>query len=114
MNQILYTENQKNKGPLDIKIVLRIFGILCIIFGVCLSIVATVGLINGQKEANSSTYELHDYIPSYNIYKLSTNKSSYCTDSSGNSINATITYTNGEIVISSNQVGSCYVYLDIS
>lgn len=66
-----------------------------------------------QKEENSNTYELHDYIPSYNIYKLSTNKTSYCTDSSGSNINATITYTNGEISISSNQAGICYVYLDI-
>jgi len=66
-----------------------------------------------QKEENSNIYELHEYIPSYNFYKLSTNKTSYCIDLSGRNINSTITYTNGEISISSNQAGFCYVYLDI-
>lgn len=37
MNQILYTNNQKKKGePLEIKVVLKIFAILCIAFGVIL------------------------------------------------------------------------------
>lgn len=67
-----------------------------------------------QEEVNSQTYELHDYIPSYKSYKLSTIKTSYCTNSSGNNINSNINYINGEITISSNQSGNCYVYLDIN
>ena len=54
MNQILYTESEKKSGKLDIKIVLRIFAIACIIFGICLSVVGIVGLINKSGEEKAS------------------------------------------------------------
>lgn len=67
-----------------------------------------------QEEVGSQSYELYDYIPSYKSYKLSSLKTSYCTNNSGSNINANIAYSNGEISISSNQSGKCYVYLDIN
>ena len=60
MNQILYTENQKKSGTLDIKIVLRIFAIACIIFGICLSGVGIAGMFNQKGEAKGS-------IPTINV-----------------------------------------------
>lgn len=51
MNQILYTENKKkNKGPLEMSTILRIFAILCIIFGAFLIIQATFAMLNGKEE----------------------------------------------------------------
>lgn len=37
MNQILYTDNKKNKGPADIKTILKIFAICMLVFGICLA-----------------------------------------------------------------------------
>ena len=58
MNQILYTNNQKKKGgPLEINIVLRIFAILCIVFGLILVGQASFAMLN-QKEEVTSTVPL--------------------------------------------------------
>lgn len=58
MNQILYTNNQKKKGgPLEINTVLRIFAILCILFGLILVGQASFAMLN-QKEEISKTVPL--------------------------------------------------------
>lgn len=58
MNQILYTSNQKKKGgPLEINTILRIFAILCILFGLILIGQASFAMLN-QKEESSTTVPL--------------------------------------------------------
>jgi len=58
MNQILYTSKQKGKGgSLEIKVILRIFAILCILFGIILVGQATYGIIN-EKDEESKTQPL--------------------------------------------------------
>lgn len=50
MNQILYMNDDKKKGgPLEIKVVLRIFAILCILFGILLIVQASYALITDKK-----------------------------------------------------------------
>lgn len=55
MNQILYTSNQKKKGgPLEINTVLRIFAILCILFGLILVGQASFAMLNGKDDVSST------------------------------------------------------------
>lgn len=55
MNQILYTSNQKKKGgPLEINTILRIFAILCILFGIILVGKASFAMLNGKEEVSST------------------------------------------------------------
>lgn len=56
MNQILYTDNKKkNKGgPLEIQTVLRIFAILCIVFGLILVGQASFAMLTQKGEATQS------------------------------------------------------------
>ena len=55
MNQILYTNNQKKKGgPLEINTVLRIFAILCILFGLILVGQASFAMLNGKQDTSST------------------------------------------------------------
>ncbi|NLC87780.1 MAG: hypothetical protein GX682_03280 [Clostridiaceae bacterium] len=54
MNQILYTNNEKKKGgQLEINVVLRIFAILCIVFGIILVGQASFAMIN-KKDLSES------------------------------------------------------------
>lgn len=54
MNQILYTNNQKKKGgPLEINTVLRIFAILCIVFGCVLVGEASFAMLNQEDTIQS-------------------------------------------------------------
>ena len=54
MNQILYVNsNNKNGGPLEIKKVLRIFAIACIIFGLLIVGKASFAIINEKDEVRS-------------------------------------------------------------
>lgn len=54
MNQILYTNTPKKGGTLDIKTVLRIFAISCIIFGLILVGQATYAMVNKKGEESQS------------------------------------------------------------
>lgn len=55
MNQILYITNQKKeKEPLDIKVVLRIFAILCILFGIILVGQASFAILNKREDTSQS------------------------------------------------------------
>lgn len=54
MNQILYTNTPKKGGTLDIKTVLRIFAISCIIFGFILVGQATYAMVNKKGEESQS------------------------------------------------------------
>lgn len=55
MNQILYTNNQKKKGgPLEINTILRIFAILCIMFGLILVGQGVFAMLNQQEEVTST------------------------------------------------------------
>lgn len=55
MNQILYINNQKKKGePLEIKTILRIFAILCIVFGLILAGQASFAMLTKKEEASQS------------------------------------------------------------
>lgn len=55
MNQILYMNNQKKKGgPLEIKTILRIFAILCILFGLILIGQASFSMLNGEEKNSQS------------------------------------------------------------
>lgn len=55
MNQILYTNNKKSKGqPLEINVVLKIFAILCIVFGIILVGQASFAMLNQKEEANTT------------------------------------------------------------
>lgn len=65
------------------------------------------------EQEDSDAYLNVQTIPGHKEYVKSTTKESYCEDSSGNSIDATITYENGELVVDSDSVGVCYVYLDL-
>lgn len=57
MNQILYTSNEKKKGgPLEIKVVLRIFAILCIVFGIIVISSASFAML--RKESTSQSVPL--------------------------------------------------------
>ena len=70
MNQILYTNNQKKKsGPLEINTVLRIFAILCIVFGLILVGQASFTMLN-QKEEATSTVPLVEIDQEGNTLKL--------------------------------------------
>lgn len=54
MNQILYTNNPKKKGgPLEINVVLRVFAILCIIFGVILIGQASYAMLTKKADNNA-------------------------------------------------------------
>ncbi|MBQ7030869.1 MAG: hypothetical protein IJN13_00660 [Bacilli bacterium] len=65
------------------------------------------------EQEDSEAYLNVQTIPGHKEYVKSTTKTSYCEDSNGNSIDATITYENGELVVDSDSVGVCYVYLDL-
>lgn len=55
MNQILYTTNQrKEKEPLEIKVVLRIFAILCILFGAIIAGQASFAMLTQKEEMSQS------------------------------------------------------------
>lgn len=55
MNQILYMNNQKKKGgPLEINVILRIFAILCIIFGIILAGQASFAMLTKQEDTTLS------------------------------------------------------------
>lgn len=54
MNQILYLNDEKKKGgPLEINVVVRIFAILCIVFGLLLVIQGSYSMVT-DKEVNST------------------------------------------------------------
>ena len=53
MNQILFTNQEKNRGPLEISTVLRIFAILCIVFGIILAGKGAFALANKKEEVKS-------------------------------------------------------------
>lgn len=54
MNQILYTNNEKKKGgTLEINVVLRIFAILCIIFGIIIISSASFAMLNKESTSKS-------------------------------------------------------------
>lgn len=67
-----------------------------------------------QSDVGSTIYNYVETIPSNNIYVLSTNKNSYCYDSTGTDTGATITYTDGYIDITANGKQTCDVYLDLA
>ncbi len=54
MNQILYTNTPKKGGPLEIKTILRIFAILCIIFGCILVGQASFAMLTQGKNDTTS------------------------------------------------------------
>lgn len=55
MNQILYTNNQKKKGgPLEIKTILMIFAILCILFGIILIGQAAYSMLTKKGQTSQS------------------------------------------------------------
>lgn len=55
MNQILYTSNQKKKGgPLEIAVVLRIFAVLCILFGITLVGKASYAMLMPKEDTSQS------------------------------------------------------------
>lgn len=55
MNQILYANNSKKKGqPLEINVVLKIFAILCIVFGIILVGQASFAMLNKKQEAETT------------------------------------------------------------
>lgn len=61
MNQILYTNYEKKKGgPLELNMILRIFGILCILFGIIMISSATFAMLN--KENTSQTIPLVEIV----------------------------------------------------
>lgn len=53
MNQILYTENKKNNGPVDIKTILKIFAICMLIFGIALAGVGVYALYKDSQKPQS-------------------------------------------------------------
>ena len=53
MNQILFTNQEKNRGPLEMSTVLRIFAILCIVFGIILAGKGAFALANKKEEVKS-------------------------------------------------------------
>lgn len=54
MNQILYTNNEKKKGgTLEINVVLRIFAILCIVFGIIIISSASFAMLNKESTSKS-------------------------------------------------------------
>lgn len=58
MNQILYTDSKKKKGgPLEINTILRMFAILCILFGCILVGKVSFAMLN-EKEESSKTVPL--------------------------------------------------------
>lgn len=63
MNQILYTNTQKKKGePLEMNVVLRIFAILCIVFGVILVAQSSYAMLT-KKEKNVESIPLVEIKP---------------------------------------------------
>lgn len=55
MNQILYIDKQKKKGePLEIKVVLRIFAILCILFGIILAGQSSFAILTKKEQATQT------------------------------------------------------------
>ena len=55
MNQILFVNTEKKKGgPLDIKVVLRIFAVVIILFGIILIGKASFGLMNKEEQVGTS------------------------------------------------------------
>lgn len=55
MNQILYTSNQKKKGgPLEINTILRMFAILCILFGIILVGQASFAMLNNKEDGSKT------------------------------------------------------------
>ena len=54
MNQILYTNTPKKGGTLEIKTVIRIFAIACIIFGIILVGQASYAMITKKGEQSES------------------------------------------------------------
>ena len=52
MNQILFTENKKNNGPVDIKKILKIFAICMLIFGVLLAGTGAYALFKNAESSN--------------------------------------------------------------
>lgn len=70
MNQILYTDNKKNKGgPLEINTILRMFAILCILFGVILVGQASFAMLS-EKEESSKTVPVVTINQEGNILKV--------------------------------------------
>ena len=67
-----------------------------------------------QSASGSTVYNQVNSIPANNVYILSTSKTSYCYDSSGNDTNATISYTDGYINITAAGQQTCDIYLDLS
>ena len=65
------------------------------------------------EQEDSGAYLNVQSIPGHKEYVKSINKTSYCEDNNGNPITAVITYENGELVVDSDSVGVCYVYLDL-
>ena len=51
MNQILYTENKNNKGPADIKAVLKVFAICMLVFGIILAGTGAYALYKNVKDS---------------------------------------------------------------
>lgn len=68
-----------------------------------------------QSASGSAVYEPVTTIPANKTYKLSTSSSnvSACYDTSGNSTDTTIEYTNGYINVSATEKQTCDVYLDL-
>lgn len=54
MNQILYTTTSKKSKTLEIKTILRIFAILCILYGIFLAGQASLAMINENEEQNET------------------------------------------------------------
>lgn len=70
MNQILYTNTPKKSGTLEIKTVLRIFAIACIIFGLILGGQASYAMIT-KKGEESQSEPLINVIQSEDILNIS-------------------------------------------
>ncbi len=70
MNQILYMNSSKKKGgPLEIKTILRIFAILCIIFGLILIGQASYGILTKKQEEGQSV-PLVEVLQEGNVLKI--------------------------------------------
>ncbi|MBE6156400.1 MAG: hypothetical protein E7161_01475 [Firmicutes bacterium] len=66
-----------------------------------------------QVKVSGTTYQKVDSIPTNRIYELSEHKNSYCYDSTGNDMGATINYTDGSVSITASGKQTCDVYLDL-
>ncbi len=66
-----------------------------------------------REDLSTNKYVQVESIPSLRTYKLSTSTTSYCKNKDGTTSSDVISYTNGQIKLSSTAPESCYVYLDV-